>query len=304
MAIKLPVRLTTTRSKTIILLTAGVVLFAVSGALWWSRVYNDPERVFWQALEAGLNTQGVTKHIVQGTDQNSVEQVVHLNLDGQPNMRGETVLRQTGQDGTENVIATETIGTTAEDYIRYRDIQTDETDSEGQPLDIAQIEGVWSKEPSGEGEVTGQFLRETLFSTVPFAQFKPAQRGELMDFIRSNQVYLPDFSAVQKTNQGGRRVYVYQVGLQPQAYAGMLQQYGRLIGLGEVREFDPGAFEGAPTLVLEMTVDVASRQLVGVRTEDGRQETYSAYGAVLPLDLPADAISISELQQRLQDLQQ
>lgn len=289
---------------TILLSSVAVLLFVISGWLWWSRLYQSPERVFQAMLANSLSTPSVTRHVTQAAGGNSLEQYVQLNLGSENRARIVSTLAQTANQSTTEV-GTESIGTPDQDYSRYTTIKTNEQNDAGEPLDFSSVINVW-----GESELAGttnptqpRYLNEALLGVVPFGGLPANERQTLLEFMRDNNVFQTDFNSVARTTQNGRNVYIYNVTIEPSNYIAMLQAFTKALGLEPIEGLEQESYEGTPPLQIAVSVDRLSRQLTKVAyAGDGREETYSGHGLTRPIDLPEQTIPLNDLQNRLQTI--
>lgn len=283
---------------------AGLLLLMFSLTLWWTKVYTDPKRVFWAMLDNSLSTSSVTRNVKQQNQGNLLDQYIQLNLGTQSNARVITAISQ-GQGDSAAKVVTESIGTEKEDYTRYTEINTKETNAEGKPLNFDQIVNVWAKAdaPQSGQQSNTRYFKEALLGVVPFADLDAGQRERLLKLMQEQGVFETDFGSTGQGREQGRRTYVYRVTVKPKPYITVLQAFTREIGLGAVEGLDQTNYEGAAPLELELAVDVLSRQLVRiVYGGNGRVESYSGHGLKTNIAIPTQTIPVSELQNRLQTL--
>ncbi len=287
---------------TVLLVGTGLLLFAVSGFFGWSRVYQDPERVFRGMLSNSLSTGSVTRQVTQAAQGNSLEQYIRLSL-GAPNRSRiiSTIGQGTGEGASR--VTTESIGTPEEDYTRYTAIDTDQTTAEGQKLDFSNILDVWGKSggsDDGQG-ASARYLNEALLGVVPFGALSAGERQALLELMQEQNVFATDYDLVTRASKDRRKVYVYKVTVEPKTYVTMLQKFTKALGVKPIDGLDQQSYEGVPPLEIELTVDVLSRQLTRVNyLGNGRQESYSGHGLQRAIVLPDQTIPLAELQSRLQ----
>ena len=83
----------------------------------------------------------------------------------------------------------------------------------------------------------------------------------------------------------------------------LMKNFAQGIGLHELDQLDPKAYEGQPSFRLYITIDVIAQQVVLVSDPDrGAKQTYSGYGVPVQVRPPQNAISGAELQQLLSEL--
>lgn len=291
-----------------LLIAAGVILLVISGWFWWSKVFNSPANVFNGMLARSLSTTSVTRHVVQNGSGSGQEEVTQLNFGAQNFAHTETTVTQKDQTGQASTVVTESIGTPKADYARYVSIKTAQKSSSGKPLDYSQVVSVWGKSDSSSASSTGGYFNQAILGIIPFGNLEPRERHALLNEIRQNNVYVTDYSKVQTKKVNERKVYVYTVSVNPQAYVRMLQDYAKDIGQGTVAGLDASSYAGAKAVSLQLTVDTISRQLVsigypGQAQANSRTEQYTGYGGLYHIELPVKTVSFSELQSRVQSVQ-
>ncbi len=282
-----------------------LIVVAVSGCVWWRKVYSDPGRVFWGMLSSNLSTQSVTRRVIQSSEEGKLDQTTMLSLGSQSTAHSLTTLSQPGAAGNDTVV-TENIGTPDADYVRYQSIDTSQRDKDGKPLNFTNVLGVWGKGESGalSGQTGAQLLNQSIIGVIPFAPLDKQSRQHLLDMIRTQQVYTTDYKKVTRRHQTGRLVYDYEVTIKPEAYVAMLKTFTKGLGLKQLDNVNPADYAGRPTQKVVFTVDVASRELTDIHyTGTNRDEQYSSYGLQTITDIPTHTVPVSELQTRLQQLQ-
>ena len=289
------------------LIAGSVLLLSTAGAVWWTRVQTDPERVFWGMLEQSLRTNGVTVQSSQDDFGANVTYTLQYSLGGNNLAQSMTRVEQQGTK-----LTTEVIGTPDADYTRYVDIETDETNEAGDPIDVSAIENVWAKTEHTDG--TSGLIGQAALGLnlplgalpVPIANLPAEQRESLLDQMRRENIYQVSYDNVSRQrSEDGRLLHVYNAQIQAILYASLMKQFGEYAGLQELVDLDPNTHSGAPPLEVEMTVDVRSRQLVDVRMASSGgmyHQTYSGYDIPVQVQRPNDTVSGSELQHRLQEL--
>lgn len=283
----------------------AVAIFVGFGWLWWHRVYNNPQRAFWGMLRNSLNTTNVTRHVTQTSQDGSLEQIIQLNLGSPTTVRSATTLKQPSMNGN-NTVRTENIGTPTTDYARYVSIDTKELSPNGRPLNFSGVLNVWGKsEPDPNNpDSNGQLLSQTVFGLVPFGRLSSNDRLQLLKIMSDQNVYSVDYKSVTAKRENGRAVYVYNVTIKPDAYMIMLKQFAQDLGMNQLASVDPSQYAGSQAQTFTFTIDKLSRQLLDIGYADGsRSEAYSGFGLQIPVKLPQKTISITDLQNRLQQLQ-
>lgn len=290
-----------------LVITAGIIILAIGGWLWWQNIYSTPQRVFWATINNNLATTGITKHVPpSGQDSGTTtDQYTRLSFGAQNMVRSVNILTQ--DNGTsKSTVKTETIGTPDSDFARYLSIQTDQKNAEGKPLDFTKIQGIWGKSADAAlgQSASASYFRQAVLGLVPFAYLDSATRSEVLTYMQTNSVYKIDFSKTQKTNQNGKSVYIYTVNIMPKAYASFLVELNKKLGLGTLDGIDPSSYDSTPPIKTQFTIDKNARQLASVKySSNSQEEDYSGYGLNTPFALPTQTIPITELQNRIQSIQ-
>ncbi|MGH7196141.1 MAG: hypothetical protein ACREGA_05215 [Candidatus Saccharimonadales bacterium] len=283
------------------LVVAGAVLFIVFGLVWWFTVYHNPQRTFWGMISSSLATSGVTRHIMESQKGQKLDEYIQLELGANNLARSYTTLTQNN-----NVVKTESIGATKTDYTRYLAFQSSAKNSQGQPLNFSSVIGVWSQSPAKVSGQTSDALQhlfgQTLLGVVPIANLTSAERGVLITKIRRNNVYVPDFSNVKTKTVASQRAYIYNVAVEPVAYAAISQQFARYEGFGKLSELEPSQYQGAAPEQVKFAVGINSHQLLQISYGQNHSESYSGYGQQPKIAIPTKTISSNALKQRLAKL--
>lgn len=286
------------------ILGIGLILVLVSFWLWWRFIFTSPGRVFSDMLNTSLRTSSFTKRLIEPNDNQQFDQIIQAQSGSQNIARSMTFISRSGNSAAS--VTTESIGTPRDDYVRYVDIKTEQKNENGEPLDFSSILKVWAKTPiTPDGQsVAGQLFNDTLMGIVPKANLSKVARQELLGFMAEHQVYKPDYGKLKRVWRDGRSVYVYDVEVNTEAYVALLKKFGNLVNISRLENIRPDQYKNSPPLQFTFTIDVLSRQLVQVAyTGTDRKEQYSGFGALVTNAIPAKAISIEELQNRLQNLQ-
>ncbi len=285
------------------LYVGGGVALAAAVGVWCYNASFNAERVFWNTIERGLATRSVTIQADQAAEGSTAKETVRYSLGVDNLAHSFTTLTQGG-----TTVQTEMIGTASATYSRFLDVKTDQTKTDGTPIDFSKLVGIWS-EVDGVG---GQFFAQTLLGVslpvggtgVPIGELPAQKRATLMKQIRDDHVYQVAFDKVKKERVNGRMHYTYDVSLQPVAYMALMKHFAQGLGLHDLDQLDPKAYEGQPSLSLQMTIDVNAQQIVRVSDPNrGGSQTYSGYGIPVQVTPPQNAISGAELQQMLSQLQ-
>lgn len=277
------------------------IVFIASGWLWWNKVYNNEDRVFWDMISNNLKTSSFTQVSITNDGYQRVEQKTQVQTVPKRIANSATKISQTGAD-----VSTESIGTPTTDYVQYTSVVTSQTASNGSPLDFSGIQNIWGKTEIEYPNMTnGQLYTQSVMSVVPFGKLSSVERSNLMNAMKTNQAYSPKLTEI--TREGIRPVYTFTVKIKASAYVLALQQFGKYFGLNQLDELDASQYESASDVEVTMKIDGWSHQLREISYGEGsRLEKFSAFGSTKQLPVPPadqDTISINELQYRLQSIQ-
>jgi hypothetical protein len=272
----------------------GSILLVLAAALWWTKVYNHPERVFWGMVNNSLRTTSITRVVNQNSEGRALQQTVQVELGPVYKADAVTEVRQKS-----TLVKTESRGTRDAEFLRYLALQTDQKSANGKPLNFSKALNTWAD--AGEA---GQLYSQSVFGLISTANLPAEQRHELVGKIKQTKVYSVDYDKAKRQTKDGRQVLVYEVAVNPVAYVGLLQSIGKASGLHDFDGLDPNQYAGSAPQKVTVMVDVLSRRLAAI-TYDGsdRTERYVSYGVRKDPVLPTKAIPASELQQRLQSVQ-
>lgn len=285
----------------VILAIAGILILALALFGWFNYVRNKPENIFFGMLENNLQTWSVARETSQQAQGRTIDQAVQLLLGHQNIAYGRTDLHQEGSISAR--VVTENLGTPYEDYISYKEISTSQTDDNGQRTDFSEVTGIWAKNDQQQPEATtGELYSELSLGLIPFADLDQDARKRVLSLIKEKNAY-EITSEPQSIRVNSRPVYVYQVELQPEGYVTVLKQIAEESGLTHLEDLDPANFVNAQPIGFNVSVDVWSRQLIGVQYEDGRVERYGSYGVRKSVEVPEESITLQELQTKIENLQ-
>jgi hypothetical protein len=300
----LPEPLNTLKKKPILsLYLAGAVLLLVGGWLWCFKVSIAPERVFWGTIAQSLSTRAVTIQAEQSNGSASLHQTVQYSLGASNQSHSLTKVKQGN-----TTIVNELVGTPKADYTRYVSVHTDQKGKNGKTLDFSNILGVWAKGDPGNAQLFSQGVLGIGLPlggvAVPIGNFQPNARAKLLQEIKDDVVYQTDFKKAKAKHEHGRLLYIYDVSVQPVAYATLMQRFAQSTGLHDLDSLDPAEFKGQQATQMRLTVDARAHRLVTAEVvATGARQTYSSYDIPSTFSVPKKAISVQELQTRLSHLQ-
>ncbi len=282
-----------------LLLIGGLLLVVGLVWLWWAQVYESPQNVFWGMFENSLATTGVTRHIVESVDNESLNEYVQLEL-GAHNL-AHSISTLTEQNGS---VTTETIGTPKADYTRYTNFKLPSAEPQ---VDLSSILNVWGESTitAANNDPIDHLFGQILLGIVPMANVSASERASLIHQMKSSDVFTTNFKKVQHSHADGRAVYVYQVKIQPFQYAQLMTNFAKLEGFSNVPELTPSKYKQDTPLNIELSINPTSRQLVEISyLGTNHTETYSDYGLEPSISIPTKTITTTQLADRLQALQQ
>jgi hypothetical protein len=290
-----------TRVNRIVLLSCAAVLLLVSGGwLWWSRVYQNPDRIFWDMMSTNLSTTGVTRVMKQQGNGLSVSQYTQVSFTSTPTVRALTVFKQSG-----NTLATEEISDKNHDYVRYRQIHV--PTKAGKELDASAILGKWARLGDGQtvgSQLTGGLYNQSLLDVLPMGNIAPQERSELLATMRKEKTFSYSDASVKKVKLNGRTTYLYSVNIQPKSYVQLMQRFEKLVGGTLYTSLKPNDFNGAKPIAIVLSVDARSHVLSQMyQTSSQRTLSYEGFGVANTDPMPKATITAAELTKRLSTLQ-
>jgi len=280
----------------------GTAVFLLTFWAWWFKVHLGTQHVFWSMLENSLATSSVTMETSQGGGDSFMRQYIQADTGLAHKAHSLTVLKEGKSE-----VKTEVIGTPDADYTRYLHITSEKK------VDVSQVLHTWAKSSDDKQTTTSasghQLYAQAVLGVglplgsvpVPIGALTPGQRQDMMDFIKGGDVYKPDFSKVKKERKDGHLLYIYQVKIQTILYVRMMQQFAKDLGLHELDQVNPNAYQSTEPLAVELTVDADAHQLrrVSIGAQGGFVQDYTAYGLPVSVELPKHYISDQELQTKL-----
>ena len=184
----------------------GAILFIVSACLWWTKIYTNPERVFWSTLTNNLSTTSVTREILEESSPDVI-QYVRMQLGGNNLAQTQATVASDG-----NVQASQTISTPKKDYIRYTELVTTQKTNDGKTIDLSGVENIWAVDDSESAGDKSQLFSQVFFgSPLPVANLTAKQRATIMTQLKKDTVLNVDFSKVKKVKIDGQQVFQYEV---------------------------------------------------------------------------------------------
>lgn len=286
----------------IVVFLAGVLVLAVSSFLWFEKVHGNPNNVFWGMVDSSFKSYGRSSSTKQSDGTQNVEQVqeTRLQLGPQNVAVGQSMLLQNSGTADQVSVTSQSISTPTKNFVRYSDINVNQKLANGATPDFSAIENTWASEQvtSTGGSSFGQAVYGSL-GHIPLGNLSPSARKQIVQYIKDNRVY--DVKSFNKEYRNNRAVYTYEATVNMVKYVTMLKMFDAATGLHELDDVEPTQFMDQKPIEVTLSVDILSRNLVEFAYKGAAQrETLGSYGATRYITLPAQTISIQELQQKLQ----
>lgn len=297
-------RLTRVITSTKFIISVAFVVIAGTFIAWQYHNTTNSDRVFWGMVDQNLKTSAYSRHTTQKSGSQSVDQVIETSTSPEQLVYSQTVFEQTGVDSATAV--TENIGTPTQDFVRYNSIVTSQKGADGKPLDFSKVLGVWGVTESPEdGQTVGQQYNQAVLGIIPTGNLTATQRRELVKQMKELHVY--EYKVLETTRiwPFGRPNYTMQVTVTPVAYITMLKTFASQVGLNHLEDINPLDYASAQKLTFTVSVDGWTHQMTRADQSQGAKSEIIS-GRNLKKSLPAaptDAISVDELQARLQAVQ-
>lgn len=291
---------TTEQQKTLVRLfvVMGVVIFLLSGWLWWSKVYAGQSQVFWGMIDGNLRSFGQTRRITQENESSKLDQSLQLQLGSQNIVKDRANITQAISPSEKASVTVETLSTPKASYVRYTDLKIEGTQDQPQ-RDLTQLLNTWGKQNVADSAGQGSFAQATN-GTIPITYLPPKARHEVVKFAREQEVYKPKYDTMKREKINGRHVNTYEVTVEPVKYVKMLKLIDTLSGQRNLTQVDPNEYADLQPVQLQVSIDVFNRNLAKVvYASNSRQEQYHSFGAVVPVKLPEKTIPQAQLQELL-----
>ncbi len=290
------------RELTALMISAGVLLLSASGWYWWQKVYTSPHDVFWSMINQSLSSASVTRSSSDPSQVRTMNLTNRMQFNDDLRVLTKTELIQSG-----STVTTESLLTPTENYVRYVSVNKTEV-PEGEIAeevpDFSTVVGQWAR-IDNQGDTSGNQsqLMESYFGPVLLGNFTGTQRRALVRMLQDNKAYEVDYDSTKRIKEDGRDRLVYNAKLHPKGYVTTIIEYYKYLGLNN-QYLDPGQYENAQPVDVEITVDLHSRQMTKFMYagEGARGEHFSGYGRQAPIAIPKDSISGEDLQNRLNEI--
>lgn len=282
---------------------AVVAVLVIVSIIWWSFIWQSPQRVFTDMLTNGLETTSVTKHLIASTSSQSVNQYVRLEM-GSTNATDWVVTAT--QSNTS--VTSDSIGTLTTGYIRYTDIST-QPGIQTKSANYKNVLDVWGKADGKTDVSLGQLFSNTLLDISnapipPIGNVTDAERRALVNYDQNQNVFEVNYNQVKSASIDGQAVYDYPVAVHLGPYVRMMQSFAHSLGITSLESIDANQYSTLAPVDLTLSVNKVSHQLVEIYyPTTGFAQSYSDWGLLTPIPIPLHSISTTALQNRIQSLQ-
>jgi len=284
----------------------AVVITMGGIVLWYLYVFGNPERTFWETVDANLRIKSYSRIISQEQPDSTATNITTVQFN-------DNIARDTGmfsmQGGQNLNQVTESIGTKDENFFAYRRVEGDIKNSAGEQVDTSSVIGLYGVLDLNSPEAFGlpQTYKNALAGpqlTIPFANLNRDNRRELVQFIKDNNVYKVDFDNVSKNMVNGKTAYKYSVTIDIEQYIRMLQKLDEMNGTELLAGINPEEARGQEVVVF-MSIDINARQLLELEVSgQGTNEIITGYNGNYGIEKPEEFIQFKELNNRIQQLLQ
>lgn len=291
------------KRSTVTITVIAILILGVASWAWWSKVFTSTHKVYWDTIDQSLTTTSYSKTIKSETRSQKLSQTVRLQFVNHLRAFTTTKLESPGRK-----VTTETIGTPKGGFARYQFIDSKPVtdDKSVKPRDYSKIVGVWSKmDPTTEGQVNTRMIDEAIFGPILLGSLQYPARSNLVSDLQSSKAYTVEYDKVKKEWNGIHPVYTFNVTLSPKSFIKSVAEFYEAVGL-DGSQFDVSQYSDENKIKMAISIDVLSRTVRSIKYLDGsqREEAYSDYGVRQPISIPTKTIPTSELQKRLQKIEQ
>jgi hypothetical protein len=279
------------------IISLAIVIILSTFGVWQYHNATDPDRIFWGMVNENMQTSSYSRHTYQKSGAQSVDQIFQTATSPQNIVFSKTVFTQTGVDSATAV--TENIGTPTADYVRYTSVDT------ADKQDFSNVIGLWGETANESGQTQGQVYNQSVLGVVPIGNLTSSQRRELIKIMHDKGAY--EYRIVETTHSLPfyRPTHKMSVTVNPVGYITALKQYAQYVGLNHLQDVNPEEYAKAAKLSFTVSVDGWTHQMTQINQgSGGKSEFISGQNLRKKLPgVPKDAISVDELQTKLQLVQ-
>ncbi len=271
----------------------GALLYGLFGLLWWTQVYQSPQRAFADMLQNNLKTASVTKTVDVASSSDGLKQQILMQT-------GETnaALWVVTAKNDANSVTTESIGTPKADYVRYTHIAAHDTKLGSSYKSLL---NTWGKAGGADASLFERAFLDVGYAPIPpVGNLTAVQRQSIAEFMDTYPVFTPDYAAVKRVTVDGRRAYQYRVSVAQAPYVRLMQAFETDLGLSVLQDVSASQYQTLPPVELTITVDKLSHTMLKVQDKNsGYTATYKGYGLQRQIKVPSRTIPLDQLKQRL-----
>lgn len=282
-------------------LVFAVLIGLVTSYFWYSKVYITPERRFWTAIDNSMATPSVVRTLTEGGTGNQVEQLYRFNFAPQRVVQNKVEYTEKSAT-TDTSVTTEGIIFPTEQFLRYTQFYNSRNDGESS-ANLDSVLGQWAKQTSDQVEEAKLNYLSEQVSLVIFGNYGPNVRNEILNEMKSSNVYGEALSIPLEDTSDGEAVYVYQISVKLKKYAEILNKAFVDAGYGEFAPLNPENYRDDSTVNGNVIVIKKNNSIVGV-SFGGREEKYGNYGVTATVETPQTDLTVEELQSQVQQLLQ
>ena len=263
--------------------------------LWWTQVYQNPQRVFWSMINNNLVTDGFTRHVSNSSNNQYLDRYRQFNFGRTSSVRIIMNVNVAGIPATIEKVSSPNV-----DLFRYQSISAPAGKDQANASYKAVL-GKWFNVSPTISSTNLNTYGQSLVDFLPFGKLTNQQRATLTTFMKENNVYTVDYSKVKTMKQDGRTVFVFPVTVRPIVYVALMQKFGTMMGVSIFGGVDPNTYANSPNISLNISVDAISHNLTQI-TESALSEKYESFGAHTQIAIPHPTITAAEIQADLQSL--
>ncbi len=286
-------------TRTMVLLALPVAL--VGSYFWYTRLYLDTNRRMWIAINNSMATASVTRTLTSGGTGNQVIQKQEFFFS--PQMVSKSKVYFTQKTATvETNVETEGVSYPDRQYSRYTRFDTNQKKSDGTVPTLSSVLNKWGSSVSSEEEKqsTKDAYVGELISLVIFGNFDANFRHEIMNELKSNNVYKTTEAEVYDDTLDNEVVTAIPVKVRLKPYATALQKAFVKAGYGEFAPLNPDNYDEDSDLRATLLVSKKDMTIRGVQYGE-RQEKYSGYGVSSRVEEPKSDMSSADLEAKVRE---
>lgn len=279
------------------IISVGIVLVLSTFGVWQYHRTTNQDRVFWGMVNSNLQISNYSRHTYQKSGAQSVDQVFETATSPQNIVFSKTVFTQTGVDSATAV--TENIGTPTADYVRYTSVET------AQKQDFSSVLGLWGKTEAESGTTQGQIYNQSVLGVTPIGSLSSSERRALIKIMKDTKAYEYRVVETKHSFPFYRPTHTMMVTVNPVGYITALKKYAEITGLNHLKDVNPDEYAQSAKLSFTVSIDGWTHQMTETsQSSGGKREVISGINMrkTLPVE-PKDAISVDELQSKLQLIQ-